>query len=102
MVFAPNLNIALPVTPNLPTLAHSPNNNWLVAAGNTLYFIGQLIWYFFSYIVYMFSVVGVMFSVVTLSFIPPIVGTVIGAFLMVLLIGSILMFLRGYSEGTSK
>lgn len=96
-VLAPGFGVSLPVSPTLPTLALTNSTDWLTQAGQVLYFVGQIIWFFFSYVGYMISITGVVFSIATLGIFPPLVGTLAGVVLMVLLIGSVLLFIRGYS-----
>jgi len=101
-VVAPSFSVSLPVAPTFPTIGTSAAGDWLGAAYNVLLFVGQIIWFLGSYISYFLSIVGVMFSILTIGVLPPLVGTLGGVLLMILFIGSVLMFIRGYGDSGGK
>lgn len=99
MVLAPNVGISLPSAPAFPTLTVSNSSDWLTQAGNTLRFVGSVIWYFLSYVGYIFSMTGVALSLISLGFIPASVGTATAALTLIVIVGGIMMYLRGNGGG---
>jgi hypothetical protein len=94
-IIAPSLDVELPEAPEFPVLTLNDSQDLLTQIWNILYFIGQIIWYFISYIGYTFLLMGTMVTVLSVGFIPPAVGSAVIILIGVLLVGSILYFLRG-------
>lgn len=69
--------------------------DWMDQASAYLSFIGGIIWYFLSYVVFMVAMLGVAFQFVGIV---PAVATAISGVIIIVFVGSLLMFIRGTKE----
>jgi len=97
-VIAPAYSVSLPSAPEFPTLELTPSMDLMTQLGTTFYFIGSMIWFFFGYIAYMFLLTGAMVAFLSAGVLPPVAGTFLTSMLFVVLIGGILMYVRGQSD----
>jgi len=101
-VCAPSLGVSVPNPPMFPSFAS--NLNWTVSLtnwsgiGSFFVLIGGGIVYFLSYLAYMVSMLSVLFTI--LGIFGPI-ATGLTVVILILFIGSLLMFVRG-TGGASK